>query len=77
MCDCVQVLKPSHFEKRMAGHEIWQCTPLRAYYRAMYGVANTLRKMGRRDTLCGRLGCVVTHLSCLDVCAYSDQNRHH
>lgn len=41
------MLKPASFEQRMAGHEIWQCMPLRAYYRALYGVANTLRKMGR------------------------------
>lgn len=44
---CVQMLKPACLKERMAGHEIWQCMPLRAYYRAMYGVANTLRKMGR------------------------------
>jgi hypothetical protein len=40
-------MKRWKFEEILEKREMCQCTPYRAYYRAMYGVANTLRKMGR------------------------------
>jgi hypothetical protein len=43
----LQVLEPDCFENLTAEGTTWTRTPYRAFYRAMYGVANTLRKMGR------------------------------
>lgn len=43
----LQVLKSNLFEEGVAGKELWLRVPFRAYFRSLYGVANTLRKMGR------------------------------
>lgn len=64
------MLTPDCWLEMMDDHNCWQHTPYRAYYRGLYGVANTLRKMGR--CACGRsevayvLQCwVQLQLSCL------------
>jgi hypothetical protein len=43
----LQVLERSCFSELVSEGTTWTRTPYRAFYRAMYGVANTLRKMGR------------------------------
>lgn len=42
-----QVLKPGYFEQTLSERTMWGRVPYRAHVRALYGVANTLRKMGR------------------------------
>lgn len=43
----LQILLPFCFSDMLEERTCWQRTPFRAYYRGLYGVANTLRKMGR------------------------------
>lgn len=38
---------PTLFEKAVAERSVFEHHPLRAYYRAVHGVASTLRKMGQ------------------------------
>jgi hypothetical protein len=44
---CLQVLHAHCFSELTSEGTTWTRTLYRAFYRAMYGVANTLRKMGR------------------------------
>jgi hypothetical protein len=62
---CLQVLQPHCFSELTNDGTTWTRTPYRAFYRAMYGIANTLRKIARWACACGR------HV-CYAVLAYVD-----
>ncbi|KAI7838856.1 hypothetical protein COHA_007379 [Chlorella ohadii] len=47
----LQVVPPEHLQQELAREECWERAVLRPYLRALFGVANTLRKLGRHAHL--------------------------
>eukprot|EP00775_Hariotina_reticulata_P011519 gene11519-11662_t len=44
-----RILQPGLFEDALEEKQLWMKSPFRALFRGLYGVANTLRKMGRYE----------------------------